>query len=168
MCKMVQGINYSTAVVHISQARVDVGSPAMTKPFKPIGGKEVEHTDSLRIRLMSSKSEAKAIMGDVAYGDVLISEKLGIPVTWMINKNKINGKYGAGDYDFYIGGDYIGLDLAGEILDMAVTFGIAEKGGAWYTVGDKRFQGRSAAINYIRSDEALLEKMMGQINDKSI
>lgn len=168
MCKMVQGINYSTAIVHISQARVDVGSPAMTKPFKPIGGKEVEHTDSLRVRLMSSKAEAKAIMGDIAYGDVLLQEKVGIPVTWMINKNKINGKYGAGDYDFYIQGDFLGLDRAGELLDMAVTYGIVEKGGAWYTVFGERFQGRSNAVAHLRENEALLEKIEGEINDKSI
>lgn len=166
MCKMVQGVNYSTSIIHISQARVDVGSPAMTKPFKPIGGKEVEHTDSLRVRLMSSKSEAKAIMGDVPYGDVLISEKVGIPVTWMINKNKINGRYGVGNFDFYTGGDYVGLDHAGEILDMSVTFGITEKGGAWYTVMDQRFQGRAAAVEFLRDNEDALEKIQQEISDK--
>jgi len=41
MCKMVQGMNYSCCIIHISQARVDIGSPGQTKPFKPIGGKEV-------------------------------------------------------------------------------------------------------------------------------
>lgn len=168
MCKMVQGINYTCAVVHISQARVDVGSPAMTKPFKPIGGKEVEHTDSLRIRLMSSKSEAKALMGTIAYGDVLIEEKIGIPVTWMINKNKINGRYGSGDYDFYIAGQNIGLDYYGELLDSAVTYGIVERTGAWYTVYGERFQGRPKAIGYLRENPELAEKMEVEINDKSL
>src|SRR6478735_2007223 len=166
MCKMVQGINYSCAVVHISQARVDIGSAAMNKPFKPIGGKEVEHTDSFRVRLMSSKAEAKALMGQVNYGDVLLEQKIGIPVTWMVNKNKINGNYGSGDYDFYIKGDFLGLDTAGELLDAAVTFGIVEKGGAWYTVFGERFQGRPAAVAYLRSNEAVLEKIEGELNAK--
>lgn len=163
MCKMIQGINYTCAVVHISQARVDVGSPAMTKPYKPIGGKEVEHTDSLRIRLMSSKSEAKAIMGATQYGMHLVQEKHGIPVTWKIDKNKINGKYGSGDYDFYTGGPHIGLDTAGEILDTAVTFGIVDKGGAWYTVFGERKQGRSAAVKHLRANPEVLDKIDSEL-----
>lgn len=163
MCKMIQGINYTCAVVHISQARVDVGSPAMNKPYKPTGGKEVEHTDSLRVRLMSSKSDAKAIMDDVEYGNVLIEEKVGIPVTWLINKNKINGRYGAGAYDFYIGGPRVGLDSAGELLDMAVTFGVVDKGGAWYTVYGERFQGRANTVEYLYDNEAVLEKVQTEV-----
>lgn len=168
MCKMIQGVNYSCAIVHISQARVDIGSPAMTKPFKPTGGKEVEHTDSLRVRLMSSKSEAKAIMGEVQHGEVLLQEKVGIPVTWMINKNKINGRYGAGDYEFYIQGDFVGLDVAGELLDLGVTYGIAEKGGAWYTLFGERFQGRNNAVAHLRSNPEILEKLERELDAKSI
>lgn len=168
MCKMIQGINYTCAIVHISQQRVDVGSPAMNKPYKPTGGKEVEHTDSLRVRVMSSKAEAKAIMGDVAHGQVLLHEKIGIPVTWTINKNKINGRYGAGDYDFYIQGDFVGLDSAGELLDMAVTYGIVEKGGAWYTIFGERCQGRPNAVAYLRENETVLEKIRVELDGKSI
>lgn len=166
MCKMIQGINYSCAIVHISQARVDVGSPAMTKPFKPTGGKEVEHTDSLRVRLMSSKSDAKALMDDVNYGDVVLNEKIGIPVTWKIDKNKINGRYGAGDYDFYIGGDFVGLDRAGELLDTAVTYNVVDKGGAWYTVFGERFQGRPNAVKYLRAHHEILDKIEAELNDR--
>lgn len=164
MCKMVQGINYTCAVVHISQARVDVGSPAMTKPLKPIGGKEVEHTDSLRIRLFSSKAEANAIMGSTQRGMNLVQEKHGIPVTWKIDKNKLNGKYSTGNYDFYIGGDFLGLDTAGELLDTAVSFGVAEKGGAWYTIYGERLQGRNNAVKYLRAHEEVLDKIRSELD----
>lgn len=166
MCKMIQGINYTCAIVHISQARVDVGSPAMTKPFKPTGGKEVEHTDSLRVRLMSSKSDAKALMSNVRYGDVLIEEKIGIPVTWKIDKNKINGKYGAGDYEFYTGGDFVGLDSSGEVLDAGVKYGIVEKGGAWYTIFGERKQGRASAVEYVRNNQTIREKIESAVASK--
>lgn len=168
MCKMVQGVNYTCAVVHISQARIDVGSPSMTKPFKPTGGKEVEHTDSIRIRLMSSKSEAKALIGQVSYGNVLLEEKIGIPVTWKIDKNKVNGRYGAGDYDFYIQGDFVGLDRTGELLDAAVTYGIVERTGAWYTIYGERKQGRPNAVGYLRSNSEVLEIIEGELNAKSV
>ncbi len=168
MCKMVQGINYDTAIIHISQARVDVGSPAMTKPFKPIGGKEVEHTDSLRVRFSSSKSDAKAIMGKVPRGKLLVEEKIGITTNWHIDKNKINGQYGDGAFDFYIGGDFRGLDFAGELLDEAVRYGVAEASGAWYTVLGERYQGRARAVGALRADEALLEKLRNELDDEPV
>lgn len=168
MCKMVQGINYSCCIIHISQARVDIGSAAMNKPFKPIGGKEVEHTDSLRIRFSSSKSDAKAIMGKIQRGTNLIEEKIGIPVTWNINKNKINGRYGDGDYDFYIGGDFVGLDSAGELLDEAIRYGVAEGTGAWFTVFGERYQGRAKATAAVRSDEAVMEKLRNELDSQLV
>lgn len=167
MCKMVQGINYSCAVVHISQQRVDVGSPAMHKPYKPVGGKEVEHTDSLRVRFMSTKSDDKALKEKVQRGSMLVEENVGFPVTWLINKNKITGEYGSGKFDFYKKNNpnFAGLDVAGELLDTAVDYGIVEKGGAWYTVYGNRYQGRNAAVTGLRNDEAMLDKMRQDLDD---
>jgi recombination protein RecA len=159
MCKMIQGINYTCAIVHISQARVDVGSSATTKPFKPVGGKEVEHTDSLRIRLSSSKAEAKALMGDIQRGNNIVQEKIGIPVAWNIQKNKINGRYGTGKYDFYIGGDRVGLDSAGELLDLAVNYGYVEASGAWFVVDGTKVQGRHKAVAYVRDNPAFAKEL---------
>lgn len=164
MCKMVQGINYSAAVIHISQARVDVGSSAMTKPFKPIGGKEVAHTDSLRIRLFASQAEANQIMGASQRGMNLVQEKHGIPVTWKIDKNKLNGRYGTGKYDFFIGGDHLGLDLFGEVLDTAESFGVIEKGGAWYTIYGERKQGRIKAVQYLRETPEVFDKIKAELD----
>lgn len=159
MCKMVQGINFTCAIVHISQVRIDIASPGTTKPFKAIGGKESEHADSLRIRLSSSKSEAKAIMGNTQYGDVLLEEKHGIPVAWKIDKNKLNGNYGTGDYNFYIKGDHLGVDYCGELVNMAVTYDIIQKGGAWFTVFGERFQGEKKVIDYLRENDDIREKV---------
>ncbi len=164
MCKMVQGINYTCAVVHISQARIDVGSPAQTKPMKPIGGKEVAHTDSLRIRLFASQAEANQIMGASQRGMNLVQEKHGIPVTWKIDKNKLNGRYGTGKYDFFIGGDHLGLDLFGEVLDTAESFGVIEKGGAWYTIYGERKQGRIKAVQYLRETPEVFDKIKAELD----
>lgn len=165
MCKMIQGINYTCAIVHISQARIDLGASSMNKPFKPTGGKEVEHTDSFRLRLMSSKAEDKIIMGSTQRGMNLVQEKHGIPVVWKVDKNKINGKYSSGKYDFFIAGDHIGLDQPGEILDTAVEFGFAEKGGAWYTVEGERFQGRPKAVQFLRENKEAFESLKSKLDN---
>lgn len=61
MSKMVQGQNFSCAVVHISQVRVDLGASGMSKPFIPTGGKETRHTDSLRVRVAGTMANDKQI-----------------------------------------------------------------------------------------------------------
>ena len=105
MCKMVNGVNYSTAICHISQVKMDLGNSFMPG-MKPDGGKATEHADSVRIRLFSSKSEKQAIMGKIQRGSMLIEERMGRKVTWSIDKNKVNGRYGTGEYELYVLGDY--------------------------------------------------------------
>lgn len=166
MCKMVQAINYTAAIVHISQARVDVGSPAMTKPFKPIGGKEVEHADSLRIRFSSSKSDDKQIKEKVQRGNLLVEENTGFPVNYFVNKNKINGNYGNGAFDFYRNNSAYGagLDRTGEVLDLAVQYGLVIKKGAWFDVYDVTKQGRAGTVAYLKENPQIAEKIEAELN----
>jgi hypothetical protein len=42
-----------------------------------------------------------------------------------------------------------------------------EKGGAWYTVNGERFQGRAKAVQYLRDNPEVVEKLQEQINAKS-
>ena len=166
MCKMVQGINWTTAIVHISQARIDVGSPAMTKPFMPIGGKEVRHTDALRVRFSSTKSDDKQLKEKVQRGENLVEEAVGAPVNWHIDKNKINGEYGTGAFDFYRNNAARGpgLDLTGEVLDMGVDYGLVHRRGAWYEVYGQQAQGRKGAVTYLKDNPQIQEKLEAELN----
>ena len=166
MCKMVQGINWSTAIVHISQARVDVGASSTQKPFIPIGGKEVRHTDSLRLRFSSTKSDDKQLKKKVQRGELLVEEGVGSPVSWNVDKNKINGLYGSGSFDFYRANnpDGAGLDLTGEVLDMGIEYGVVMRRGAWYDVYGKQVQGRNAAISYLKENPQIQEKIEAMLN----
>lgn len=167
MCKMVQGINFSAAIVHISQVRMDLGNSFMPG-MKPSGGKETEHTDAFRCRLFSSKSEKQAIMGKVQRGEILIEERIGRNVTWNIDKNKINGTYGTGEYSLYTLGDFVGVDRASELLAYGIKYGIIQKGGAWYTIYGERFQGDAKATTYVRENPEVAEKLEAEINAQSI
>lgn len=166
MCKMVQGMNWTTAIVHISQARVDVGSPAMHKPMIPIGGKEVRHTDALRIRFSASSADDKQIKDDIQRGKLLVEERIGFPVNWLINKNKINGAYGANGFDFYLGNgsQSAGVDLTGEVLDMGIEYGIVEKSGAWFKIYGQQAQGRKGAVAYLKENPQIQEKLEAELN----
>lgn len=166
MCNLVQSVNWNTAVVHLSQVRMDLSG--MHASFKQDGGKAAEHADSLRIRVSSTKSDANAVMGEVAYGDMFLQEKVGRKVGWRVEKNKLNGKDDVGEYNLHTQGDFVGVDKASEIFAYGVKFGIIEKAGAWVTVNGERFQGGTKAMAYLRDNPEIAEKIENEIVEKAI
>lgn len=165
MSKMVNGINYSCAVVHISQQRVNVGSPAMHKPNMATGGKEIGHNDTIRIRLVGSRSDDKAIKAKVQRGSNLVEEVVGFPVDWWIQKNRINGNETTGQYDF-LKNDPPGVNYPGEILDYAVAYGIIEKSGSWVTLPNgERLQGRNTTVAYLRDNPTVVEELAKALDE---
>ena len=49
------------------------------------------------------------------------------------------------------------------MLDVAEMMGIVQKGGAWYTVGEERFQGRAKALEYLRNNPGIVESLKEKI-----
>ena len=166
-CRMIQGENYSCAMVHISQIRVDLKNKFMPGS-KPSGGKETEHMDSLRIRMFSSMGEKQTIMGKLQIGDILMEEHIGRKVTWSVDKNKLNGHYGTGQYDLYFRGDAVGVDRYGELLDYGIKYGAVNKGGAWYKIYGHSAQGRDGAVKYISEHPEVADKIEVEIREQSV
>lgn len=167
MSSYVQARNWTCAVAHISQVRMDLGNSFMPG-MKASGGKEVAHEDQLRVRLFSSASEKQAIMGQVQRGSILMEERIGRKVTWNIDKNKINGRYGTGEYELYTSGDTVGIDRASELVAYGIKYGAIEKGGAWYTIYGERLQGDAKAKAYVRDNPEVAEKLEAEIVSKSL
>jgi recombination protein RecA len=69
----------------------------------------------------------------------------------------------SGQYDFYYQGDKVGIDSIGEVLDSAEMMGKIQKGGAWYTIGEERFQGRSKALDYLKENPDVVESLKSEI-----
>jgi recombination protein RecA len=59
------------------------------------------------------------------------------------------------------------VDLVGETLDVAEMVGAIEKGGAWYTVNGERLQGRAKAVQYLRDNPEVVDKLIEDISAKS-
>jgi len=163
--KMLNYANKNTLLVLISQQRNQFGS--MHASHIPTGGMAVKFFSSTVIKLWASEADANAIKSGIQVGDKIIEQKVGRPVNWIIDYNKLGPMGLSGQYDFYFQGDQVGVDSVGEILDVAEMMGIVQKGGAWYTVGEERFQGRSKAVEYIRANKDVQEKLIGEIYDKS-
>ena len=162
MCRMIQGRNFETTIVFISQVRLDLG--VFIPGEKPSGGKEVGHLDSLRVKLTSSKSEAKALKGEIQHGDILIEEIIGRVVKWQINKNKINGRYGVGEYNLITQGERVGLEAGAELRDYGVLYGIVEKvGNSRFIINGESIHGKDNAANYIIENPDISEFLAGEI-----
>ena len=162
--KMLNYANKNTLLVLISQQRNQFGS--MHASHIPTGGMAVKFFSSTIIKLWSSEAEANAIKAGVKVGDKIIEQRVGRPVNWIIDYNKLGPPNLSGQYDFYYQGNTLGVDRVGETLDVAEMCGIVEKGGAWYTVNGERFQGRAKAISYLKENPKVVEKMVKDINAK--
>lgn len=163
--KMLNYANKNTLLVLISQQRNQFGS--MHASHIPTGGMAVKFFSSTIIKLWSSEAEANAIKSGVQVGDKIIEQKVGRPVNWIIDYNKLGPPNLSGQYDFYYQGALLGVDTVAEILDVAEMMGIIQRGGSWYTVEGERFQGRAKAVEYLRGFpdvvEALKEKIYEQV-----
>jgi recombination protein RecA len=163
--KMLNYANKDTLLVLISQQRNQFGS--MHASHIPTGGMAVKFFSSTVVKLWSSEAEANAIKTGVRVGDKIIEQKVGRPVNWIIDYNKLGPPNLSGQYDFYYQGDAVGVDGVGETLDVAEMMGIVQKGGAWYTVGEERFQGRAKTVEYLRNNPDVVDGLRGQIYAKS-
>ena len=163
--KMLNYANKNTLLVLISQQRNQFGS--MHASHIPTGGMAVKFFSSTVIKLWSSEAEANAIKAGVKVGDKIIEQRVGRPVNWIIDYNKLGPPNLSGQYDFYFQGETLGVDRVGETLDVAEMCGVIEKGGAWYTVNGERFQGRAKAVSYLKENPDVVEKLMEEINAKS-
>ena len=162
--KMLNYANKNTLLVLISQQRNQFGS--MHASHIPTGGMAVKFFSSTVIKLWSSEAEANAIKAGVKVGDKIIEQRVGRPVNWIIDYNKVGPPNLSGQYDFYYQGESLGVDLIGETLDVAEMLGVVEKGGAWYTVEGERLQGRAKAVQYLRDNPEVVEALQEKISAK--
>jgi recombination protein RecA len=163
--KMLNYANKNTLLVLISQQRNQFGS--MHASHIPTGGMAVKFFSSTVIKLWSSEAEANAIKAGVKVGDKIIEQRVGRPVNWIIDYNKLGPPNLSGQYDFYYQGDTLGIDAVGETLDVAEMCGVVEKGGAWYTVNKERFQGRAKAVQYLRDNPEVVLGLQEEIRARS-
>ena len=163
--KMLNYANKNTLLVLISQQRNQFGS--MHASHIPTGGMAVKFFSSTVVKLWSSEAEANAIKAGITVGDKIIEQRVGRPVNWIIDYNKLGPPNLSGQYDFYYQGESVGIDLVGETLDVAEMYGLIEKGGAWYTIEAERLQGRSKAVQYLRDNPKVVAKLIEKIDAKS-
>lgn len=128
------------AVLFISQIREKIGITFGNKD-KVAGGKAPKFYASL----MLDVGNMGKIKGEGADDDEKASKafRTGQRTRVIVRKNQIAPPFKEAEFDIVYGK---GVDLVGDIFDIAVAEGAIEKSGSWYSVGGKRLgQGKDNA-----------------------
>ncbi len=154
--KMTAAISKSNCVViFINQLREKVGVVYGNPEVTP-GGRALKFYSSVRIDIRRSET--------IKVG----TEMVGSHTKAKVVKNKVAPPFKTAEFDIMYGK---GISATGEILDLAVDFGIVKKSGAWYYYNEERIgQGRDNVKSMLEDNASLLaefkEKVIAAMNEK--
>jgi recombination protein RecA len=138
-------------VIFINQLREKIGVMYGNPETTP-GGRALKYFSSVRIdvrRIEAIKSG---------------SEQVGNLTRARVIKNKCAPPFKEAIFDIIYGE---GISKVSEICDLGVKLDIIEKGGAWFTVGETRLQGRDAVKQYLKDNPEISDDIERQIRENA-
>lgn len=137
-----------TTVVFINQLRLKIGV-MFGNPETTAGGQALKYYASVRMDIRGSEQ--------IKDGDVSIGKHVKVKVV----KNKIAAPFKVAEFDIMFNE---GISTAGDLIDLAVKFGLIAKSGAWYSYKeDKIGQGRESAKQYLKDHPDLMKSLDASI-----
>lgn len=161
-CKLLNAVNKNTCLILIAQSRTKIETWGAQQ--RPTGGNAVEFYSSSTVRLSASPSDKEQIKGTTTRSGKEIEANIGREVTWLLEYNKVSEPSQSGVYDFYYSGEKVGVDSVGELIAIAINLDIINQGGAWFTYGDQKFQGKHNVIGHFKENPDALTKLVGEIH----
>ena len=141
----------NTALIFINQLREKIGVVFGNPEVTP-GGRALKFYSSVRIEIRRVES--------IKQGTVFIGNRVRCKVV----KNKTAAPFRQAEFDIMFTGDQHGINVTGDILDLAVEHEIVKKLGSFYSYGDLRLgQGRQASALYLREHPELADDIEGQV-----
>ncbi|ABB23163.1 recombinase RecA [Pelodictyon luteolum] len=149
--KLTGAISKSSSVcIFINQLRDKIGV-MYGSPETTTGGKALKFYSSIRLDIRK--------IAQLKDGDEIIGNRTKVKVV----KNKVAPPFRIAEFDILYGE---GISLMGELIDLAVEFGVVKKAGSWFSYGpDKLGQGREAVKKALREDPELFKKVHSQVKD---
>jgi recombination protein RecA len=140
----------STVCIFINQLRDKIGV-MYGSPETTTGGKALKFYSSIRLDIRK--------IAQIKDGDEVTGSRTKVKVV----KNKVAPPFRTAEFDILYGE---GISVLGELIDLAVEFGVVKKAGAWFSYGsDKLGQGRDAAKKVLREDDALRTRIREQVRE---
>ncbi|MBE5757254.1 MAG: recombinase RecA [Clostridiales bacterium] len=147
--KLAGSINKTkTCVIFINQLREKVGV-MFGNPEVTTGGKALKFYASIRL--------------DVRKADALKDNEgiIGNHTKVKVVKNKLAPPFRTAEFDIMYG---TGISREGSAIDLAVSYGVIEKSGAWFAYnGEKIGQGREKAKEYLAQNKDVLTEVENKI-----
>ena len=138
----------NTLVIFINQIRMKIGV-MFGSPETTTGGNALKFYASVRLDIRRT--------GSIKNGDEVVGNETKVKVI----KNKMAPPFREAHFDIFFGE---GVSKAGEIIDMAVDLGLAEKSGSWYSRNGERLgQGKEKVVAHLNANLALRNEMEAQI-----
>jgi len=143
--KLTGVINRSkTTVIFVNQLRMKIGV-MFGNPETTTGGNALKFYASVRMDIRR--------ISQIKQGDSVIGNHVRVKVV----KNKVAPPFREAEFDIMYNQ---GISREGDVIDLAVTHGVVEKSGAWYTYkGENIAQGREAAKNYLHENPKVFEEI---------
>lgn len=140
-----------TIVVFINQLREKIGVMYGNPETTP-GGRALKYFSSVRIDVRRVETLKN---GTESYGNRTKAKVI---------KNKVAPPFKEAEFDIIYGE---GISKIGEIIDLGVQLDIIDKGGAWFTVGEARLQGREAVKEYLKQNPEVCDDIEQKIRDNA-
>lgn len=134
-------------VVFINQLREKIGVMYGNPETTP-GGRALKYFASVRIDMRRIETLKSG------------TEMVGNRTRAKIVKNKVAPPFKEAEFDILYGQ---GISKIGEIIDLSVKLGLIDKAGAWFTVGDQRFQGRDNVKVYLQENPEVCDTLEADI-----
>ncbi len=138
-------------VIFINQLREKIGVMYGNPETTP-GGRALKYFSSVRIDMRRIETLKNG------------SEMIGNRTRAKVIKNKVAPPFKEAEFDIIYGQ---GISKVGEIIDLAVKLELIDKGGAWFTVGETRIQGRDNVKEYLEQNPEVMEKLEKQIRENA-
>jgi recombination protein RecA len=134
----------NTLVIFINQIRMKIGV-MFGNPETTTGGNALKFYASVRCDIRR--------IAAIKQGEQTVGSRTRVRVV----KNKVAPPFREAEFDIMYG---IGINKAGEILDLGSELGVIEKSGAWYSYsGDRIGQGRDNACDFLRENPRLMAEL---------
>ncbi|MEL7473099.1 MAG: recombinase RecA [Planctomycetota bacterium] len=137
-------------VIFINQIREKIGV-MFGSPETTTGGRALKFYSSVRIDIRR--------IGAIKEGD----QNVGNRVRTRVVKNKVAPPFRDAEFDIMFNE---GISWSGDLVDLAVNEGVAQKSGSWFSYGEMRLgQGRENAKQFLRENRDLAAEIRRKIMD---
>lgn len=138
----------NTTVIFINQLRMKIGV-MFGNPEVTAGGNALKYYASVRLDIRRSEQ--------IKDGENIIGNHVKVKVV----KNKIAAPFKVAEFDVMYNE---GISKSGDMIDLAVSRGLVEKAGAWFSYKDEKIgQGREAAKQFLTDNPKIMEKLEAEI-----